>query len=429
MVPRLARLRARDWSPPLVLASGTVATAAILLTRQWAVSAWGTVWAEDGSVFLADALERPLGATLVEPHGGYLHLPPRVAAAAAASLPLEWTAIVLSVAWAVAVALLAVFVYFASSSVFRARSTRAALSLLVALLPAAGSELLGNTINLHFYLVFACFWAFVWRSEASGALTARAAVAGAAALSDPVAAVLAPVALWSALARRRRRAFVVPAVFGLGLVVQLAAMIATETGPQRLTRFSPADLPLLFALRVSGSLVVGDGFLDDVWLAFGRAFAYAALAAVVIALAVGAARSGRATRLFVAVSGGYSAVLFALYLFGRGSGGMRPGVSEETWHLAGARFTYAPILFLAAALLALVDRRSTDRLRILGLVVVAGLVLANFSFRSERSLGPTWHGELAAARAGCTAGQKQARLLLAPAPFGFRMVVACDRLG
>jgi hypothetical protein len=50
-------------------------------------------------------------------------------------------------------------------------ATRAGL--LVAFLPAAGSELLGNATNLHFYLTYTCFWALVWelgntdRSEGS----------------------------------------------------------------------------------------------------------------------------------------------------------------------------------------------------------------------------------------------------------------------
>jgi hypothetical protein len=431
-----ARRRAGGWSTPLLVVSGTLITTAALLGRQRAVSAWDTVWAEDGSVFLADALERPLSTTLVQPHGGYLHLPPRLAAATAASLPLEWAAIVLSLAWAFVVALLATFVYFASASVLRARTTRVALSMLVALLPAAGSELLGNTINLHFYLVFACFWAFVWRSDAPVALAARSVVAGAAALSDPVSAVLVPVALWSALSRRRRRALVVPAVFALGLIAQLAAIAATDGGPQRLTRFDPGSLPLLFALRVAGSLVVGDRFLDELWLTFGAAFAYAALAAVVIALVVQARGVTRRTRAFVAVCAAYAPVLFGLYLFGRGSGGMRPGVSEETWHLAGARFTYAPILFLAAALLTVADRRlagvaNGTRLRgeVVAVALVTALVAANFAFQSERSLGPTWGAELAAARGRCASGQDEARLLVAPAPFEFRLIAKCSRLG
>jgi hypothetical protein len=114
---------------------------------------------------------------------------------------------------------------------------------------------------------------------------------------------------------------------------------------------------------------------------------------------------------------------------------MRPGTDEATWHLAGARFTYAPILFLAAACLAIVDARprpvgGVRRLLAarISLGAVTILVAANFSFQSERSLGPTWSSELSAAREDCADGDPQAHLRVAPAPFGFGLTIACRRL-
>ena len=412
-----------------------VAVATVLqLARQAAVSAWDTVWAEDGSVFLADALEHPFFSTLFEPHGGYLHLVPRLVAGLAASLPLELAAPTFNVVSALVVSLLAAFVYLASANKLQARSSRLALSTLVALLPAAGSELLGNAANLHFYLIFACFWALLWRSDSRGALGARVAVVLATTLSDPLAVLLAPLALADALARRSRRALAVPGAFVLGLALQLAAIAASES-PQRLTRFDAADVVPLFALRVAGSLTVGDRFIDDLWFAFGKGFSYGVLGLVAAGLVAGVARSPRRTRLFAAVCIAYSVLFFVVFLVGRGSAGMRPGTDEATWHLAGARFTYAPILFLAAACLAIVDARPRPVggvRRLLAARIALGavtiLVAANFSFQSERSLGPTWSSELSAAREDCADGDPQAHLRVAPAPFGFGLTIACRRL-
>jgi len=412
-----------------------VAVATVLqLARQAAVSAWDTVWAEDGSVFLADALEHPLFSTFFEPHGGYLHLVPRLVAGLAASLPLELAAPTFNVVSALVVSLLAAFVYLASANKLQARASRLALSTLVALLPAAGSELLGNAANLHFYLIFACFWALMWRSDSRGALGARVAVVLATTLSDPLAVLLAPLALADALARRSRRALAVPGAFVLGLALQLAAIAASES-PQRLTRFDAADVVPLFALRVAGSLTVGDRFIDDLWFAFGKGFSYGVLGLVAAGLVAGVALSPRRTRLFAAVCITYSVLFFVVFLVGRGSAGMRPGTDEATWHLAGARFTYAPILFLAAAFLAMLDaqvcsvagvRRALLPRIALGAVTI--LVAANFSFQSERSLGPTWSSELSAAREDCADGDPQAHLRVAPAPFGFGLTIACKRL-
>ena len=114
---------------------------------------------------------------------------------------------------------------------------------------------------------------------------------------------------------------------------------------------------------------------------------------------------------------------------------MRPGMDEASWHLAGARFTYAPILLLAAALLALVDRyvshASTQAGRVaLGatVAIVAVLIAANFDLTSERSLGPAWQPELKAARERCDAGAERARIPVAPEPFGFVLAAACHDL-
>jgi hypothetical protein len=250
----------------------------------------------------------------------------------------------------------------------------------------------------------------------------------------PLAILFAPLALWGVVERRTRQALVVPAALAAGLAVQFAAILAAAA-PQRLTRFDAGDLVPLFALRVTGSLLVGDRFIDDLWFAFGRGFAFGALAAVCLAVLVGAARSGRPTRAFVAVSSFYAVAFFGVQLFGRGTAGMRPGGDEATWHLAGARYTYAPILFLSAALLAVVDDTSVrlakpvrEGVGTVALLLVVALVAANYPLRSERSLGPRWTGELAAARGPCAGGAEEVRVLVAPAPFDFSLTVPCARL-
>ena len=406
--------------------------AGVLLLRQLAVAAWDTIWAEDGFEFLRDALAGNGFTAIVEPHGGYIHVLPRSAAAVATILPLDLAATVFSVAWALVVGLLAAFVYAASGEILRSRALRLALAALTAFLPAAGSELLGNTANLHFYLVHASFWALVWRQTTAPALAARSAVLVVTALSDPLAILFAPLALWVALSRRVRNELVVPAALVVGVAVQLAATFLGGESPERLTRFDAADVPLLFALRVTGSLVVGDRFLDDAWFSLGRAFAYGTLVAVAAILVAGALKSDRATRFFVLTAGGYAVLLFGVFLAGRGSAGMRPGMDEATWHLAGARFTYAPILLLSAALLALLDRRASragprPRRLVVGATaaVVAVLVASNFDLTSERSLGPAWQPELRAALERCDSGADEVRIPVAPEPFGFLLEASC----
>lgn len=416
------------------LVAGLVAAATVLqLARTAAVSGWDTVWAEDGVVFLVDALEMPLLRALIDPYGGYLHAPSRLLAEGAAAIPLEHAALLLALGSALVVSLVAAFVYFASATAIRSVPLRLTLSALVVLLPAAGSELLTNVTNLHFFLMFGCFWALVWQSEATGALATRSLVVAATALADPLAAIYLPLAVWIAGRRASSRGLVVPIVLAGALLVQGAATLAAGDRPDRLTRFDASDLPLLFALRVAGSLLVGDRFLDELWFELGRLFAYLSLILVAFVLALGAARLDRRRRRFVATCCVYALGLFTVYLVGRGSAGMRPGTDPATWHLAGARYTLVPILLLVSALLVEVDSATGARARRAlegaAVAIAVALMAANFSLSSERSLGPHWRPELAEARARCNdGGSDPVEILVAPAPFGFHLSSTCDSI-
>jgi hypothetical protein len=198
-----------------------LAGAAILhLARQRGVPPWNSLWAEDGSVFLSGAL-RDFPGTFLAENGGYIHVVPRVIAGIAAALPVEAAAAVMAAGASVIVALISGFVYFASAEVLRSRAARLALAASVLFLPVPGSDLLANATNLHFYLLFACFWALFWQAESSAALGSRSAVALAASLSDPLSALLLPLAVVAPLARRSVRALAVSGVFVAGLAVQL----------------------------------------------------------------------------------------------------------------------------------------------------------------------------------------------------------------
>jgi hypothetical protein len=59
--------------------------AGVLLERQAGDPPWHTLWAEDGRVFLPDALAHPL-SSLVTPYAGYLQLVPRLIADGAGHL-------------------------------------------------------------------------------------------------------------------------------------------------------------------------------------------------------------------------------------------------------------------------------------------------------------------------------------------------------
>jgi hypothetical protein len=398
-------------------------TAATLLhlARQRGVPVWNSLWAEDGSVFVTGALQDFPGTFFAE-NGGYLHVVPRAIAGVVTLLPVEDAAGGMAVGSAAVIALIATFVYVASSEVLESRTMRLGLAATVLLVPVPGHELLANTTNLHFYLLFACFWALVWQAESAGALAARGLVVVVTALSDPISALFLPLAIVGPVARRSVRALFVAALLLAGLLAQFVVM-AGGARPERNWGFRLGALPDVFSFRVTGGLLVGDRFLGDAWAAYGRAFAYGAFLAVAVVIAVLLLHSKRRTIAFALVSLSYAGLFFCVQLVGRGTGGIDPEVHGS--RLDAARYVLLPVLLFVATILALVDPRHVrghpssvrtwaSRVALLWLVVLLGV---NYSVTNDRSRGPRWDTELAAAKRACSASpNRSVSVLVAPSP-------------
>ena len=391
------------------------------LERERGVPVWNSLWAEDGRVFLTGALQDFTG-TFFAQNGGYLHVVPRAIAGMVARFPVEDAAAGMAVGSALVIALLAGFVYAASSEVLESRSARLGLAATVLLVPIPGHELLANTTNLHFYLLFACFWALLWQAETPFALVARSLVVISTALSDPISALFLPLALVAPAYRRSVRALLVSGLFLAGLVVQLAVM-AGGARPERNWGFRLGALPDVFSLRVTGGLLVGDRFLDDAWAAYGRAFAYGAFLAVALLVTVLLARSDRRTIAFTLIALAYAGLFFCVQLVGRGTGGIDPEVHGS--RLDAARYVLVPFLLLTATIVAMVDRGYARRpastgwawARRAALLWLVALMAVNYSVTNDRSRGPRWDQELRQARRGCsTLRPESVHVLVAPSP-------------
>jgi hypothetical protein len=275
---------------------------------------------------------------------------------------------------------------------------------------------------LHFYLLFACFWALVWQAERAATLGARGLVVVATALSDPISALFLPLAIVAPAYRRGVRPFVVSGLFLAALVVQFVVM-AGGARPERNWGFRLGALPDVFSLRVTGGLLVGDRFLGDAWAAYGRAFAYGALLVVAIVIVALVLRGDRRTIAFALISLGYAGLFFCVQLVGRGTGGIDPEVHGS--RLDAARYILLPFLLVTTTILALVDRGYARRhasrglawARRAALLWLVALLAVNYSVTNDRSRGPRWDRELGHARRGCsTLRPRSVQVLVAPSP-------------
>ena len=87
-------------------------------------TAYNTIWAEDASVFLNQALNKGILRAFTIPYSGYLHVVPRLFAALAAVLPLAWAAAIFGIGSALVVSLLGVFLYRATEGLILSRPLR-----------------------------------------------------------------------------------------------------------------------------------------------------------------------------------------------------------------------------------------------------------------------------------------------------------------
>ncbi|WP_147445621.1 hypothetical protein [Corallococcus aberystwythensis] len=134
-------------------ATALLACFAVLTLRSHERIPQAHLWAEDGAVFLTDALAHGLGATFI-PYAGYLHIVPRLLAWGLSLLPIE--AFALGLAWALLAINAAVFALIAR---VRCRwlvphdGVRVLLAVAFCFLPGTW-EVMGNLANLHSVLFY-----------------------------------------------------------------------------------------------------------------------------------------------------------------------------------------------------------------------------------------------------------------------------------
>jgi hypothetical protein len=391
--------------------------------------AWDSLYVEDGQVFLGQALSQHVWDTLATSHLGYLHTAARAITEVATWLPLERAPLVMSLLTSLVVALLAAYVFEASGAWVASPLLRGVLALAVALAPVTARDIAGTVANLHWYLIYASFWAVIcpWRTR--GWLAASGAVVAVSVLTDPLTAVLLPIGLVLLARERTRASWVVPGAILLGLAVQL---LLRDEGAERVGGVDVDVVPRIFAERVTSSLLVGDSHLFDVFDGrTGSPFAWASLALVALAVGLGLWRLSGRRRALMAAAAVLSLTYFLIPVVSRGTGLLVPDVP---WALGASRYMYLPVMFLVTALVALADRARPGRRRpgplelaVALLVVVPTVLDYRAPHRTEGE--PRWGPALAQAREACEAGRPVGRVTLTGSGRDATAIVPTHRLG
>jgi hypothetical protein len=382
----LALVRERPQRKNDALWAGLTGLSVFLITYARDPTAWTTIWAEDGKVFLAGAVNQGFGS-FFHFFGGYLHTVPRLGALIAAMLPLSMASVVIAT-YAVAISsVCGATVEALSGAYIEARWARVGLGLCFGLLPAIRVESIAEMANLQYFLIATSFWVLLVLPRTKAGRRLGVVFLSATALSTILGIVLFPVAVIRLIDRRNRlsgAAFL--AVQGLHGIIILIVRPTRDLGYV----VSLSDVAHHFVTDVIAGQFFGGPFysLDNQSLTL---WVVNDVAIICVAALVSRRPRGANRQLAVAVG---AIVLGALtYL------------TEAKTQGTVARYAVVPGFFVLFGVAIVVDISSRLRaLKPVAGVLVLGVALSwafSFSVPPYRYLGPHWSTEYSQAQRAC----------------------------
>jgi hypothetical protein len=403
-------------------------------------TAVNTIWAEDGNIFLAGAVDGGRWHAFIVTYNGYFNTVARLMGALAASLPLSWAAATFAIGSAGTVALLGGFVYRASAGHIPTRQIRFMLALIMVIMPATAFEVQDNAANLHWFFDYAAIWALLWRPTNWWDRSLSVVVIFLAATSDPLVAIFLPIALLRLLAVPKPEIGPVFALVG-GLVIQGIAFVdplRIVLSPPAQGIPSPLDLARIFGAHVLVPFFFG-GTLGNAL--FGT-FDYKLVALLALAPLIGIAYliARRAYRFEGWLVLGFCAVAMAFMII---PVYQRWGSQFNIvpYHLIGvpARYWTVPLLCLWSGVAVVVGSLRSHALshRAITVAVIGAfsiwfgaVALSDYGIHNAyRDAGPFWNQQMAAATTFCESAPTGSAATFLPPPrlvFGFS--IPCARV-
>jgi hypothetical protein len=323
--------------------------AAVLLIRQAGRPSWSTVWAEDWGVFRPRALAHPW-SSLFREQAGYLQLVPQLIADVVARLPLNFAAAGFAIAGALVASCCALFVFHASDGHIRRPELRALLACSVILLPTAVIEIANSGVDAPWYLMFALFWALLWRPRSRWGMTAAAVIAFVTMASNILNLLYLPLVAARAAALPRAREQAVTFGWLAGIAYQVPGILQSRE-PDRIGPV-PASFHF-YGQHVLVAAVLGWRLAQRLQAAAGVPACIAIAASVVAAVVVWAAwQGGSRVRVLAVAALGLGVILTIVPALLRPWIG--PAASSDIW-VPGSRYTASAILLIDGIAIAGVD--------------------------------------------------------------------------
>lgn len=389
-----------------------------------------TLYAEDGVLFVHDQAVRGGVSLLWEPYAGYQHLIPRsVAWFVTTFLPVPlWGLAVVLIACAI-VGVIAALVFVYSGDVIAYYPSRIVLGLMVALIPVAGMEALGNLANLHWFLLYLMPWVLMSTPRSRVGIGVAVVVALLATATEPQCVIFAPLVIWRFATFPRTR--LVMGAWAVGIAFQALTYL---TAPRVQTAGRPplASIADGYVLQAGMSIVTSRGYLLGQAVATaGWWIGFAWVAGILAFAAVGFVQGRTPARamLLTFMLGSLASWTLSLVVNNFPQFYYSQMTPEQLNNLQLGRWATAASLMLAAtvpvAVAALIERHPRwwpAGVTVLGLMMLAMVV--NLAHRPVVQ-GPLWSDQIEAGKVVC-ATTPDATIDITAAPKGWVLGLPCS---
>ncbi len=417
-----------------VIALALLALAVILQLARigWSASL-NSLWAEDGPIYLQEALSQDFWHAIVSTYATYLVLVPRLIAEGATLAPLRYAPAAVSILSASVVALGGLIVWQASAAHLRNPYLRGTLAALAVLVPVAGLESVDSAAYVPWYMLFASFWILLWRPRTTTGAVLAGLFVLATGLSTPGVWFFLPLALLRAATTRDRRDVAILAGFAVGAAVQVPVLALNSE--QAVTPLWTSDIWTDYLQRVIDGAPFGLRLGGVAWAHLGWPLLIVLLLAGAAGLWSGLRRSGPAARWIAAIAIPTSLAMFVVSLYQRAVG--TPMLWPEGVHNGtGSRYAIVPALLVVSAALVLIDgamRRQSAPRRLTPPVaatvaVLAVALIASYWVRDIAVRGaPPWDAALKAAAISCVR-ERVPDIAVPTSPPGWGTQIDCNRI-
>ncbi len=411
VVDREAEVRRGTRTPVKVAAvvgALVLGTAASIL-RQAGPGALDTIWAEDGEIFLAQAVHDGAGAFTTS-YAGYYHLVARLIAGVAALLPPTQAAAALAIGAALVTTVFAIAAYALSGEYLSSTVARLVVSVPVAVLPMAQGDVLNSPANLHWTGLYVLFWFVLCRPESVAGKVLSCAGIVLIVGSDILTGVYLPLVAFVLWFHRDRYAVAKAVAFVVPFAVQVLGLLTGASEREGLTP-DPVRAVTGSVLRAAPTALFGERWVGQTIGVRSLVFAAVAWLLIGTLLVLGLRKVIRPRWTLVIAAGVHSALVYIAPVALSG--------------IATPRYNVAPALLLLVTLVALLND-------VVGVRILAALMLVvcavNFRVDNARADGPAWRTGLEGARAACAAdpaGTVSIEVTPLAAP-GWHVALPCD---